>query len=149
MKFSPKTEDDIKREALLPPGEYDFEVIKSEDKQSQSGNDMIAVQLKVFGPNGERTVRDWLMEKMAYKLRHFCAATGILPKYEAGTLTAEDCLGRSGKVKIVIKDDAQYGPQNSVKDYAVAEAAKESPHVQAPSQRIPAPASAGDQEVPF
>ncbi len=153
MKFSPKTEEDIKREGLLPEGVYDFEVTKSEDKVSASGNEMIAVHLKVFGPNGERNVRDWLMEKMAYKLRHFCSTTGLLPKYEAGTLCAEDCVGRSGKVKIAIKNDEQYGPQNAVKDYSPAASATEPAMVKAapaPAPRLPAGnAAPGVDEIPF
>jgi hypothetical protein len=120
MKFQPKSADDIKRESLIEPGEYDFEVLSAEDKVSKSGNEMIAVKLAVYVDGKARHAKDWLMEKMAFKLRHFCEATGLLAKYEAGDFTAADCQGRAGKVRIVIQDNPEFGPQNVVKDYVVA-----------------------------
>ena len=120
MNFAPKTEKQLAEERLIPAGNYPFEVIASEAKQSKAGNDMIELSLRVFMPDGSsRQLLDWLMEKMAYKLFHFCAYTGLAQKYEAGTLTAEDCNGRSGFVKIGIQADksGQYPDRNNVADY--------------------------------
>jgi hypothetical protein len=86
---------------------------------------MIALNLHVFVDGHARPMRDWILEAMSFKLRHFCAAVGILAKYEAGTLCAQDCVGTAGRVNVFIKDDPQYGPQNSVRDYVVPETAKE------------------------
>lgn len=123
MKFTPKSNDQIKKEMLIPAGDYDFEVVKAEEKVSTSGNPMIALNLKVFTTDGgHRFCNDWLMTthpSLEYKFRHFCEGTGLEALYESGDVGAGDIQGRSGRCSIVVKDDksGQYGPQNSVKDY--------------------------------
>ena len=150
MKFVPKSEEDLKRASLLPPGVYDFEVTKAEDAISKKGSEMIALTLRVFGDSGERTIRDWLMPSMGFKLKHFADTTGLTGAYDAGTLCAEDCKGRSGRVILVIKDSEQYGPQSNVKDYEKQKAAAEPAMVQVPKPIKPAPlASASGEEIPF
>lgn len=121
MQFTPKTEAEIQEEGLLPAGTYDFQVTEAEDTISKKGSEMIALKLKVFDSNGgHRIIRDWLLEAMAFKLRHFCEATGLLKQYESGNLDALSMDGATGKVEIIVKDDPTYGKQNSVKDYVVS-----------------------------
>ncbi len=125
MKFVPRTEAEIAIDGLLPVGVYDFRAIDAQDKVSAAGNDMIMVTLAVYKPDGGfLTVTDYLMEKIAYKLRHFCEETGIINLYENGTLMASDLLDREGKVQIVIDPERTdkesgkvYRSKNSVKDY--------------------------------
>lgn len=120
MQFQPKTEKQLVEESLIPAGIYPFEVAKAEAKTSKQGNEMIELSLRVFMPNGtERALKDWLMPKLAFKLFHFCAYTGLSQEYEAGTLTAADCEGRSGFAKIDIQADklGQYPDRNTVRDY--------------------------------
>ena len=122
MKFQPKTEHEIKMASLREPGVYDFTVNDASDEISKKGADMIKVTLGVFDANGhEFTLTDYLMEAMAFKLRHFSYAAGLGDAYEAGTLLASNMIGKSGKVKIVIKEDktGAYPPKNEVKDYVV------------------------------
>ncbi len=148
MQFQSKTDEQIQRESLIPPGEYDFQIAKAEDKKSKtSGADMIAMELSVYVGDKERVCRDWLMESMAFKLRHFCYSVGLGAKYEAGTFTAADCEGRGGKVKIIVKDSPEYGPQNSVKDYIVPDA-NASKDVQAPTP-VKMKQEAEDPSIPF
>ena len=127
MNFTPRSAKEIAEAGLLPKGEYDFEVIRSENKVSKKGNDMIQVKLKVFHGASTPFIDDYLLASMEAKLRHFCEATGLLEKYESGALTAEDCLGRVGKVKIIVHEDktGEYDPKNSVKDYVVKKAKKD------------------------
>jgi hypothetical protein len=123
MDFTPKTEEEISEAGLLPKGEYPFEVIKAEDKKSKNGNAMIELSLCVFQPDGEtRKVVDYLLSKVAYKLRHFCDSVGLLPQYQGGTLQAEDCVGRTGNCKIEIKPADSYPAKNEVKDYITRDA---------------------------
>jgi hypothetical protein len=123
MRFEAKSENELRRENLIPAGEYGFEVLTAEDKQSAKGNDMIALKLIVYMSDGsQRHVYDWILEAFAFKLRHFCEATGLIEDYNAGRLCAADCVGRSGKVKIGINEDksGDYPPSNRVLDYIVA-----------------------------
>jgi len=119
MKFSPMTEDELARASLLEPGVYPFEVIAASEELSKAGNEMIKVKINVFGPDNQQAhIFDYLMEKLQYKLRHFCEATGLLQKYEAGTLSEVDCEGKSGWVKIKVEPaNGQYQAKNSVQDY--------------------------------
>lgn len=150
MKFQPKTEEDLKRDSLLGTGVYDFEVMEAKDAVSKKGNDMIALKLRVFSNDqGERVIRDWLMPSMGFKLRHFAETTGLIGAYDAGTLSAEDCQGRSGRVSLIIKEDDQYGPQNSVKDYEKAKATEAKATEPAPAPRRPAPAVDDTNSPPF
>lgn len=149
MQFSAKTEAQIQEESLIPVGEYDFTVVKADNKVSKNtSSEMIQLDMDVFVDGVARPLKDWLMEQMAYKLRHFCFSVGLGSKYEDGNLQANDCVGRSGKVKIGIKESAEYGKQNNVKDYVVLppkfEAVKNGPQLPKPL-----PANIDPNEPPF
>lgn len=120
VNFKPKTEKQLVEETLIPAAIYPFEVIEAADKTSKAGNPMIELSLRIFLPDGrERVLKSWIMEKMQFQLFHFCAYTGLQTKYDAGTLAAADCVGRSGYAKIVIQADkkGEYPDRNSVADY--------------------------------
>lgn len=146
MKTNPKSEAALREEMLLPAGDYDFEVLDAVDKLSQKGNEMIAVKLAVFRPNGSRQyVNDWLMEKMAFKLRHFCYSVGLGEKYEAGDLDAESCKGRTGRVTLKIEEQEGFGSRNAVKDYAPVQVDAKP----APAATPKLPVGVDDGSVPF
>ena len=119
MDFKPKTEKEIKEEMIFPAGDYDFDVLTAEDTVSKSsGNSMIKIKLGVYVGSQIRRIDDYLLPSMSAKLRHFCDTTGLLSKYESGTLEAADCLGRAGRVKIVVDPAKEaYPEKNAVKDY--------------------------------
>lgn len=142
MKITPKSEAELqeeerkrKEESLLPEGIYDFEVQSAEDKVSKikpdgtGGNPMIVLNFKAFGNDGQSVyVTDYLMEKMAFKLRHACDACGLLKEYESGSLTADMFQDRVGKVKLKIEigkkkegSDELYPTKNIVVDYVKSE----------------------------
>ncbi len=124
MRFTPKSSEELARESAarlcLPPGVYDCEVLEAEDAISKAGNEMIAMVLAVYDSEGQqRKVRDWLLESVAYKLRHACETFGLAEKYEAGELEAGDFIGRPGRVKLKVTKDPNYPDKNSVADYEV------------------------------
>lgn len=149
MKIQPQTEDQLAKAMLLPAGEYDFEVVTAEDRISKSGNEMIEVGLLVFAGDAKRTVKDYLMEKMAYKLRHYCYAVGLGKEYESGELTAALCVGRTGRVKLKVEEQDGFRPKNAVADYVVG-ATTDVPQKTAPKLPTASPAAAADpNEPPF
>lgn len=120
MNFNPKAEEDCRKPfEPIPKGEYSFEVLDSQDKVSSKGNDMIEVLLGIW--NSEKIICrifDYLLPSMEAKLRHACDACGLLDKYQQGSLSASDFMGRSGTVKIRIKAATQqYPAKNEVEDY--------------------------------
>jgi hypothetical protein len=126
MKFTPKTEQQLAEENLLTPGIYPFDVLEAHPKVSKAAQaagqtepNMIELKLKVY-EDADRGVfvTDYLMEAMAFKLRHFCEEVGLLDQYNKGTLTADMCAGRSGHAKIgPSKPNGDFKPKDEVKDY--------------------------------
>lgn len=145
LSFTPKSEEDLN--SLLKPGEYEFEVLHAEHaKSKKSGADMIKIKLGVFRSDGSQAhIYDYLMPSVEFKLRHFCDSTGLLPQYQSGSLQASDCHGRSGKCKLIIKEDTTgngYPPKNEIKDYVLRKAKP----ITAASERKP---ETPEDDVPF
>lgn len=150
MNFSPKTAEELQLAELMPEGEYDFKVLSAEDAVSKKGNDMLKLKLAVYVGQREYHVFDYLLEAMAFKLRHFCESTGLLDHYEDGTLTAGDCDGAAGIVAIEIekpKEGSKYGPKNVVSDYISWDAVKIEPTPAKPKASAQEPLDGDD--IPF
>jgi len=164
MKFQPKTEKEIAEAGLLPVGVYPFEVLEASDSTSKAGNGMIVLDILIHAPDGSnRKLTDYLLEAMAFKLYHFSKHHGLIDKYQAGSLTAEDCIGRSGWVKLGIqkgkpKPDGggDYPDRNSVATYVAGPdlppRALVPPKAQQPTEAPLGnllPAGGPDEDVPF
>lgn len=120
MRFAPKNDNELNNFDLFPAGEYDFSVIKAEDETSKAGNEMIKIEIDIYSSAGTKTrVFDYLLEAIAYKLKHFCQAVGLEKEYEEGTLTANMCCNRSGRCLVLIQKDksGEYPDKNVIKDY--------------------------------
>lgn len=161
MRVTPRSSADIEAEvkanakklAPWPTGTYDFEVLSAIDAVSNAGNDMIALELSVFNKEGERrTIKDWLLDEMAAKLRHAVEACGLVREYENGSLDAGDFIGKSGKVVLSIQPPKDgYSAKNNVRDY-VSEPASARAEVRrdtkAAAKRAPVDDDLDDQ-IPF
>jgi hypothetical protein len=117
MQFAPKSKDELR--PSLTDGEYSATVCKAEDKTSKTGNDMIALTLRVFSGENSVLVNDWLIPSTAsmWKVFDFCEAAGLMARYEAGDLQAQDCLNADVFVKIKNEDGGDFGTQPRVKSY--------------------------------
>ena len=76
------------------------------------------------GAGEERSFTDYLTDTAfgGLKLRHCCAARGVLAKFEAGLIEASDFPGPV-RVKIgTEKGKGGFGPRNIIEDYAPLEA---------------------------
>lgn len=110
----------MREDALIKEGRYKFTVLDAREKRSGSGNDMINLKL-ALEVNG-RKVNQFdsliMLPKMFWKFEHFCTATKMTDKLDAGRLMAQDCFGKEGYVDIVQKANGQTGEiENQVKDY--------------------------------
>lgn len=122
MKFQPKTENEVQSEGRIPKGEYDFEIAEASDEVSKKGNEMIKLKVLVFDDEGNpRTIFDYLLEEISYKLRHAAYACGLGGEYESGALQAQDFIGKAGRCKVIIQKDksGQYPDKNVIQDYIV------------------------------
>jgi hypothetical protein len=127
MNFTPKTEQQILDSKLWPKAVYPFEILEGEDKVSQGGNNpMIELKVKISRPDGSaRTITDYLvgLEKTAEKLRHCCAACGLLDKYDSGSVTGSDLRGKRGKLRLGVEKKKGYTDRNVIADYVCEGAA--------------------------
>lgn len=144
MKFSPKTDQQIAEESEFTPwkdGVYDFEITAAEDRLSKAGNEMIALTIKVYDVSGaSRTVFDYLLESVAYKLRNAASACGVLHLYDGGSLDASDFEGRTGKLKLGTQPAKDiYAAKNIVKDYVIEK----------PKGKVTSAPGDLDDEIPF
>jgi hypothetical protein len=149
MRFTPKTEQELQAMSLVEPGQYSFQVVEAQDQVAKSGNEMIKLKLKIWDNAGrERLIFDYVLEAMAFKLRHFCDATGLTEKYESGELRASDCPGKAGKLELALEQGKQkpeggyYPDKNTVKDYIKPEGAVSKP-AEAPKDEF------DSQDIPF
>jgi hypothetical protein len=127
MKFDPRTEEQCRApRRVLPKGDYPFEIIAAYDKVSKAGHPMIEMRVRLYeGEKVAAQVFDYLLpgENMAYKLRHCCAACGLLAQYETGDLAPDMLVGRGGKAKVNIQKDkdGEREDKNVITDYIVPE----------------------------
>jgi hypothetical protein len=130
MNFNPQSEQELeedrrKRMKILKKGEADFVVKTAKNAISKNNDEMIEMQVECTDAEGvTKVVRDWLHPAMPHRIRHFCYATGLGAVYERGELDAEHCGGRGGRCMIQVEHSEQYGDQNKIKDYVVADQTK-------------------------
>lgn len=126
--FIPKSDKELNDERLLPEGEYDFEVVKAENKISKpkngerEGSPMIKLDIRLYLDDGAmRMVSDFLVfkESSMFKISQFSKCVGLYELYKAGKIDAEDCVGRGGKLKLKIDPEGEFPSKNSVKSYVV------------------------------
>lgn len=131
MKFTPITrEEQMKAKGnLWPNGWYpasigDLDDSAIEGVSQKSGAPYFKLNIEVFADNGSfRRVSCFLMVegKMNWLLRSAAESCGLLDKYEAGELCAEDFKGRSCFVKLGVEKDktGQYPDKNKITDFKV------------------------------
>lgn len=131
MRFISYTDQELLEMKLLPPGDYEFEVLESKDRVSKNGAEMIELKVCLFDTvSGKQSnVFDYLLESMAFKLKHFCDACGLSQKYIDGNLQAIDCMGKRGFATVFIQKDktGQYQDKNAIKDYIISDKIDKNP----------------------
>ena len=148
MKFSPLTEDEIKKMSLAPEGVYSYRVVHAEEKTSQAANEYMSLMLEAWA-EGTRVYLLFTGLFTAKLIKHFCDINGLQNEYDSGNLTAEQCLGKdNGKILVDIQEGKPNGKggmwpaKNVVKDYVVGPVG---------SQTMPLGASGAlaNEDIPF
>jgi len=123
MELKPCTEQELADRKLLPKGDYVFEILDAWERTSEAGNPMIEVKVRVSrnGSGLTRVLSDYLHAKRPEKLRHCCAACGLMVQYESGSLNDEDFKGKRGRLRLVVERGRNgYASRNVIEDYLVA-----------------------------
>ena len=121
MNFQPRTEQQIADSKLWNKGLYDFEILDAFERKSKAGNPMMELKHRLTDGNRSRIISDYLLDETPEKLRHACAACGLLDKYETGCLSNDDFVGKRGQLKLIVeKAKDGYPAKNVIGDYLVA-----------------------------
>jgi len=152
LSFKPTNEKEIAESQNITPGTYPFEVMEALATKSKKGNDMIQAELRLFMPDGkERGITAYLMAAMPAQLFHFCTYCGLATEYGNGTLTADDCIGKTGYVEITTqkgkpKDDGSgnWPDRSSIKDFVRPAALKPGAMAQPAAPKAPSEHMEGD-----
>lgn len=99
MNFTPKSESELNDNILLPDGQYKARVYDSKDTDelgnglvTTKGIDKINLICEVFNHDGKSTkVMTVLTTAYMKLLKHFCDVSGLIEKYNSGSLNANDC----------------------------------------------------------
>lgn len=119
MKFTPKTEQELAEEQLVPEGEYGYEVVSAtEEVGKTSGKPYLKLNLKIYGDDG-RENRVFCNLSTGYErlLRNFCDSAGILSEYSRGELHPDMLIGLGGRCHVIIKKQEGWASKNEVKDF--------------------------------
>ena len=151
-RFNPTDSSGKSGFELLPDGTYDIEVIEADERTSQKGNEMIALTIQANHPEGYPVrIWDYLVSVPAavFKIEQFCAAAGLVDKFKAGRLLADDCVGKKLRAKIEIEAGRDnYSDRNSIKEYVASGVSQPSGIATQPSAAS-TPKPIAEEEIPF
>lgn len=109
--FTPLTDQEIEEQTsmLVEEGVYEFEVIKSERKNSKAGNPMAALTLKIWDKSGKTSnVFDFLVFSSVAlnikKIKRFCDSVGLTEAYLTGQIP-DELEHLCGKVQLGIENE--------------------------------------------
>ena len=153
MRFKPISEAEATKQAsgLWEDGIYDYEVKEAEERTSNAGNEMTALQVQVFDKHGEsKILYDYLVntEKAQFKIRQFAASCGLLDAYQTGTLMESEMIGRTGVCEVGTQPARDgYPAKNVIRTWFPRQQEKAAPA--RPNARAKSPAGDIDDEIPF
>lgn len=126
MNYKPASQKEVNEARLIPAGEYDFEIIKAEEKSSkEKGRPMLIVNHKVFVGDSFRFLnRMFMLDDDSFgSLRNLCECCDLLPQYESGKLERADFQGKAGRLKVKVGYDDYRGEDvNKITKYIVPKA---------------------------
>lgn len=146
MKFSAKDDNNVSY-AVLPEGDYEFDVEEAVIQTSKRGGYQWKVTLRIDPTDGQPSRKVWEYfpetEKMQWKFAAFLKCIGLIPvnsEEEFDTELMKDAVGEIGKCHLVIQPaEGPYPEKNTVKTFLRPETAtlKRDPKVQITSDDLP------------
>src|ERR1700676_3532334 len=115
MTFEPKNEKQLAENRPLHAGVFQFEILEAWEKTSNAGNAMFELKVQVSNGNGiSRTLPDYLLPKgiRAEKLLHCCVACGMRDKYDSGSVSANDFVGKRGRLRVGLEKKKGFPDRN-------------------------------------
>jgi hypothetical protein len=128
---------------ILPDGsEWSFICENATERESSNGNEMISLEHRILGPNGEKKglVFDNLVftEKAYPRIDDFRVATGdkLIPGQQV-ILNADDCIDRRGR--FVLRIDSYQGKNRNKVDYYITDQVRPTKTATTPAASVDEP----------
>lgn len=115
MDFNPADAAGPSSSTPLPEGVYTLVVREAEERQSQRGNDMIALVLEYEQDGTRGSINEYLVStpQAVFKIEQFCRAAGLVDQFQSGTLLPGDCLGKEVRAQVVIEAGTDSWPDRN------------------------------------
>ena len=96
MKWDP---DSIKKDWLIPEGDYEFEIIEAEDQNDQwEGKPQMFIKCRVFLDDGNTVqISQFIRQARAFLVDQLARSVGLIAEADAGEVDAEDLLNKTGR----------------------------------------------------
>ena len=95
---------------IIPAGSYMATILSVEERTSSKGNPMLEFRFDLYLPGGgQRTMKDWIVETMAWKLGKIADAIGKSDVYASGEFNPQDYIGCNLEVVVEHKPDKRDG----------------------------------------
>lgn len=99
----------------VPAGEYDAELVKVEDKVSQtSGNPMQVWTFRVFADREIFVTEYVVVPQTTFKIKQLAKALGREADFNAGRFQAEEHVGAGVKLDLTVESQQGYEDKNKV-----------------------------------
>ena len=99
----------------LEQGVYLFEVIRAEESVTKTQIDMLKLLLEIQSENKIYWLTDYIFANNPRQIDNFIKNANIV--VENNDISPENCLGASGKVKLVLHNSRKYGLCMIVDEY--------------------------------
>jgi putative IMPACT (imprinted ancient) family translation regulator len=123
---------------LVPTGDYNFKITKSEETNSKAGKPMLKLTLSVWDNNNHKATLYWYCLLDSGFLRQISQACNVLEKYEQGKLEAHDFENKEGTCLVEIEENALYEKSNKIKTFYITK-----------EEKKPEEDSNFDNDIPF
>ncbi len=131
MSFSYDPKD---AEVCLNAGVYEAVIVRAESRISKAGNEMLVVTWKVFGPENEKFLSDYITHKGLWRLKRICKVANI--DFDTGQLEPDSLVNVGASLTLKVEND-DYGDKNTIQKYEAITGVTASPKNDKPDGEIP------------
>lgn len=154
MRVTPKTDEELSN--VWNGGWYPATIENAVEGLSSKNAAMLTLTVKAYDNENGRSkeLKDYIVDAVAYKVKHACEACGLLGDYERGHVDPQKMVSVNLEVKLGIEQDktGQYPDKNKIIDYRAA--SKSQPAANKPTgvpvqQQRQAAKAAPTEDCPF
>lgn len=126
MRVTPKTDEELSN--VWNAGWYPATIENAVEATSSKGAEMLVVTVRSYDNDSGRSkeIKDYIVDAVAYKVKHICEACGVLSDYERGVVDPQKLVSVNVEVKLGISQDktGQFPDKNQITDYREASKAQ-------------------------